>query len=494
MTAPNPFQSIAIRADKRIRSLHIGLARILRDEHDATIHIYCALPQDVKDYQQHNQDGLFASVTHADTMYSRALNATGIPNQVLKQAREWEERLNLPLNRLIMTDRHLGRSFSLGGFHHPRSVFSEQTNYIQTIEGVCSSLDFWQREAEQKGFSLMLNATKVTASIAALNNFPIRSLLTSGIDDYYFWAIDEYGYNPAFEERFNKIQSAPAVERIETYRMAEFERHTFLNRAGYMSMAYRLTRRVAKNFYRRMLGGTGYYLREELKYEYRLALVGRQIKRRGYTPLDTLRGTPFVYFPLQEEPEVILTVGSPEYTYQLGAISSLARDLPAGVLLAVKETPYAFGRRSSDFYDQICEFKNVVWLDVNEPGVNVIREASAVATISGTGGFEGALIGKPIISFGRHNYWNFIPHVSVVTDEAQIASLLTSALAAPRPREEDVANGARARQAVIDCSFDLGLDYADTTRYDPQALRNLYTALAQSFNNKSEQSSIVTPQ
>ena len=221
-----------------------------------------------------------------------------------------------------------------------------------------------------------------------------------------------------------------------------------------------------------------------------MALAMRQIKRRGHTPLSSLRGTPFVYFPLQEEPEVVLTVGAPEYTYQLGAIASLARDLPAGAYLAVKETPYAFGRRGDNFYDQICEFKNVVWLDVAESGVNVIREATAVATISGTGGFEGALMGKPIISFGRHNFWNFIPHVSVVRDEAQISGLLLKALSSTTAKEDDITNGARAMQAIIDCSFDLPeLNYADTSSYNPQAIRNLFNALVQSINRNSASNS-----
>ena len=483
----NYFQSVAIRADKRIRPLHVDLARILRKEHDATIHVYCSKPQDVKDYQKYNEDGLFASITQADTMMECALNAAGNRNEVLARAREWERQLDLPLNRLIMTDRHLGRGFALGGFHHPRSVFSEQTNYIQAIEGVCSSLDFWQREAEQKRFSLILNVGKVTASIAALNNFPVRSLLTSGIDDYYYWATDEYGCCSAFEKRFREIESAAAVEDIETYRMAEFERNIYLKRSGYISMAYRLMRRAAKHYYKQSLGDKVYLLREELKYEYRLALAMRQIKRLPCKSLDSLQGQPFVYFPLQEEPEVILTVASTEYTYQLAAISSLARDLTAGVVLAVKETPYAFGRRGDNFYDQICEFKNVVWLDVNEPGVNVIRDANAVATISGTGGLEGALIGKPIISFGRHNYWNFIPHVSVVTDEDQVATYLSDALSTPELRQVNIENGARAKQAIIDCSFDLSLDYANTSQYDSQALRSMYTTLVESLDNTSNQ-------
>tara|TARA_B100001123_G_scaffold446324_2_gene600414 strand:- start:405 stop:1877 length:1473 start_codon:yes stop_codon:yes gene_type:complete len=490
MLTDNPLSSIGLRADKKIRGIHINLAKMLRDETNATIHVYCSQPQDVKAYEEYNQDGLFASITQADVMATSALNADGHPDQVLTRAQEWERRLDQSLSRFIMTDRHLGRSYSLGGFNHPRSPFSENTNFIQALEGVCTSLDFWQREIEKRNLSLLLNVSKVTGSIAAYNGVPTRSLTTSKIDNYHFWATDEFSANPAFEKRFNEISTADRVELTAPYHKANLQRSTFFKKSGYMSMARAIIRRVAKHYYRRMLGGRSYYLSEELKYEYRMALAMRQIKRRGHTPLSSLRGKPFVYFPLQEEPETALTVQSPEHMYQLGAIASLARDLPAGVRLAVKETPYAFGRRTDNFYDQICEFKNVVWLDVVETGLDVIREATAVATISGTGGFEGALMGKPIISFGRHNFWNFIPHVSVVRDEADIANQLSRALSSPHARKEDIANGARAMQAIIDCSFDLpelydsgGLESTESASNNTQAIRNLYTALIQSFDS-----------
>ena len=90
-----------------------------------------------------------------------------------------------------------------------------------------------------------------------------------------------------------------------------------------------------------------------------------------------------MFFPLHAEPESSLQVASPECLVQLSTITSLARDLPAGYYLAVKETYQTYGRRPSNFYDQIREFKNVVLLDMLELGLEVARRAEAVATITG---------------------------------------------------------------------------------------------------------------
>ena len=92
-------------------------------------------------------------------------------------------------------------------------------------------------------------------------------------------------------------------------------------------------------------------------------------------------------------------------------------------MLAVKDTYAAVGVRPDNFYDQIRAFKNVVLLDTMILG-HVIRQAELVATITGTAGFEAAVMGKPVISFGHHNIYNFLPHVRLITDERDLKPAL----------------------------------------------------------------------
>jgi len=81
------------------------------------------------------------------------------------------------------------------------------------------------------------------------------------------------------------------------------------------------------------------------------------VLRRLYR-MNLPKAADYVFYALQVEPESNLQGYSPEYFYQLSAIISLARDLPPGVVLAVKEHLPAAGRRPSQFHRQIQLLKN----------------------------------------------------------------------------------------------------------------------------------------
>ena len=172
--------------------------------------------------------------------------------------------------------------------------------------------------------------------------------------------------------------------------------------------------------------------------------------------LESLTGLRFIFFPLHAEPEAALQGMSPEYFYQLSCIAALARDLPAGIMLAVKDTYAAVGVRPDNFYDQIRAFKNVVLLDTMILGPDVIQQAELVATITGTAGFEAAVMGKPVISFGHHNIYNFLPHVRLITDERDLKPALVQLLDPAFDHNAAQRSGARFIAAIVQESFDLG--------------------------------------
>jgi hypothetical protein len=181
-----------------------------------------------------------------------------------------------------------------------------------------------------------------------------------------------------------------------------------------------------------------------------------EVKRWFSTRLDDLKGKPFVYFPMHKEPEESYLLRSPEYFSQHAAIASLSRSLPAGTLLAVKENPYSIARRPRDFYKQISALKNVVLLDVNETGVECVRRANAIATITGSAGIEGAGMGKPIVLFSRHLPITMLRHVQTVTNEADLPKILRTVLSPDFDRAQAESDGQRFLKALADASFDLG--------------------------------------
>ena len=93
----------------------------------------------------------------------------------------------------------------------------------------------------------------------------------------------------------------------------------------------------------------------------------------------------------------------------------LSRDLPADYKILVKEHLFAIGRRPNNFYNQIKELKNVLMADPLEYGIN-LNNASAVLVVVGTSGWEAAAMGIPVISFTKHNSYNFLDHVFTVKE------------------------------------------------------------------------------
>ena len=199
------------------------------------------------------------------------------------------------------------------------------------------------------------------------------------------------------------------------------------------------------------------------------------------TRLAALEGRKFVFYPLHTEPETALQRSSPEYFFQLGAIASLARDLPADHVLAVKETYENHGRRPDNFYEQILAFKNVVMLDMLELGLEVVKKARAVATITGTAGMEAAVMGVPVIAFGRHNPYNVLPHVRAIAREEDLKPVLDAVLSDTFDRHAAALDGARFLKALKASSFDLrSLDLVKQNAPEPEAVEDAYRALVAS--------------
>ncbi len=448
---------VLIEAHSQYRALLIGIARRLKAEFGARLHLYCANAQEVTYYRRLSRDGLFENIVDANVLYPALREAPPPFEQVVATSRAYEAEFGTTINELAVSDRHLGRGFALGGFGHPRSRMSEETDYHSMLYGFNTMIAFWCGEMDSKSPVLHINPGKVSAILARRRGIPIRLIATSRYKNYFYWAVDEFFQNPAFRERFATISDAPLAGIPLPYEDHLKWRAHFRSLMTFPSMAKEIAYLVARRAYWHLHGyekAKGYYLTEELGHAWRMWRDARDQVRTGVA-LAELADKPFVYFPLHMEPEASLQLLSPECFAQLATIAALARDLPVGVFLAIKETAAAIGRRPADFYDQIREFKNVIMLDPFEFGLEVVKRAKAVATITGTGGFEGAVLGKPVVTFGRRNLYNFLPHVYQVDDIAALKPALVKALRPDFDPSIAHRDGSRFLAAVVASSFDM---------------------------------------
>ena len=118
----------------------------------------------------------------------------------------------------------------------------------------------------------------------------------------------------------------------------------------------------------------------------------------------------FAFFPLHFEPETTLLLLAPFYTDQIWLIKQMARSLPAGRKLYIKEHPSMFGYRPSNFYKTIKKIPNVKLIKPEIEGFELLKTAELVFVIAGTAGWEASLLGKPVITFGNV-FYNILPGV-----------------------------------------------------------------------------------
>lgn len=113
----------------------------------------------------------------------------------------------------------------------------------------------------------------------------------------------------------------------------------------------------------------------------------------------------FIYFPLHMQPELTTDPLGSFYGDQIFAIESLRKKIPMHVSIIIKENPkQTFEWREVNFYKRIERLENVFFVDSSVNTYYLLRNSKAVATITGTAGWEAILAGKPAIIFGAAWY------------------------------------------------------------------------------------------
>lgn len=119
----------------------------------------------------------------------------------------------------------------------------------------------------------------------------------------------------------------------------------------------------------------------------------------------------YVLYPIHFQPEASTLVQAPMYVDQVALLHDIAKSLPIGYHLYVKEHVSNRGRRPLSFYEAIRDIPMVRLLDPDQDTWTLIRNASAIAVITGTMGWEGLLFDKPVVTFGDV-FFNILPQVA----------------------------------------------------------------------------------
>jgi len=146
----------------------------------------------------------------------------------------------------------------------------------------------------------------------------------------------------------------------------------------------------------------------------------------------------FVYFPLHVEPERSILITAPFYSDQIEVITNIAKSLPVGYKLYVKEhgSMGLYFWRDQSFYKDIIKLQNVKLVHPSVNPKNILEKCDLVTTIAGTVGLEALFFEKPVITFSDIIYSKF-PNVFRINDKNKIPETIRKALSLT-PNKEGV--------------------------------------------------------
>ncbi|MDD3896373.1 MAG: hypothetical protein PHU04_00800 [Candidatus Peribacteraceae bacterium] len=121
---------------------------------------------------------------------------------------------------------------------------------------------------------------------------------------------------------------------------------------------------------------------------------------------------PFVYMTLHYQPEASTIPMAGAYREQLLIAQTLNACLPDGVIIYVKEHPRNSGwlQRSIAYYEDFLALEKVRFVPRSFDTFTLREHCMAVATATGTIGFEALFRGKPTLMFG-HRFYQYAPGV-----------------------------------------------------------------------------------
>ncbi len=441
--------------------------------------ILCLRPGQAKQYSGQNA---FVGTVEASLILD-AYGKHDMSRQALAAfATDFERTAGTSIIDVLQTDRHLGRNYSYTGRRHPLSPLAARANYWDSVALIKQLYEFYLDQFDRHEIgtvllggvaSLPLKLLCVAAKTAGLD---VRVIATARVGNRLIWARDEFLSIPQLAEAWQRHGSTMAV-RANSGNEAESRPDALYGYAATVRSQARFSRRFtiaglltavlgdlalsSLQGARRMLKATRkkagrYYLGSRLRNHLNAYSDYRVLHRCCDPAWKRPQDTPYVFLPLHVEPEASLAVLSPEFNTQLGMIDLIAKALPAGVTLVVKEHRAAIGRRPEGFYDWLQNIPAVVLAPLEASGPTLARNSRVTVTITGTAGFEAAVAGVPVITFGEHNFYNCLPHVHVLRDLRTLRTLLHAVTRSDQDRKQLCYDGKRFFDCLLAVSIDLG--------------------------------------
>ena len=338
-----------------------------------------------------------------------------------------EEYDHLPIANV--PDDYLIYSFSSDRF------LTRRFDYSKRLEILGKEISFWSKILDDQKPDLIVNEVctiefmEVLYIEAKKRGIEYKPFLYGFQDNYAYWLSSPFNSEISDEKWRGVIITEEIKKKANDFCDALIEKRY---RPYYV-------RNLNNNVFRSILAGFHGYLEVQIRairhighfyYEdYRQIWSGWMRARfarlfRHYDHFEDVKETEYVFFPLHYVPEATISYFSEFYSNQSSVIEEVAKCLKTNQRLVVKEHPQQVGVLLTREYDDVKKRNpNIIYLPGSIISNDIINNCKLIVTITGTAGFEGMILGKPVITLGKV-FYNHCSQVNRVASYAELKQMI----------------------------------------------------------------------
>ncbi len=359
--------------------------------------------------------------------------------EVFEEARNFENKYNITYMRdSFLQDRIYALKFLDVSSNNPiafgkkpdlTKITKEQNYYFNYFEKIISkyAVDLViARPDDLIGFALN--------SIAKKLKIPSTIQMTTRISGYMFWPCGAYLNGEQLRIASKKINyESEAIHNEDNKIGLSQDKHirVLSFKATVNEIVFNLKDRV--NFFLKDIKRGKLVKRAPLIpkiiHIVRRYIAHRYFQRIFVSDMKIIKSRPYIYFPLPMEPEYNTHSLSKEFINVHAMVQQAAVSLPSGYKLIIKEHTPNIGFKKRQFYKSLMKLPNVLIVNYLLPGPELVENAAAVMTISGTAAVEAAERGKMAIVFASSVEYMHLSNILLGHSMRDLPEIISKALA-----------------------------------------------------------------
>lgn len=298
--------------------------------------------------------------------------------------------------------------------------------------------------------TLMFDETLIGNRLLYMNDFRLGSQkLAAAIRRNESREISLYDLSKDSQDYY-KLQTDSIFDSTPSYVKADRKKFSSFNLLA-LKLKIILTSIRDLSFFRKMVDYFFKFSGQNLNKEYEEVQVGVP----DYSK-------PFVYFPLNYQPECSTSPQGDIFVDLILAIETLSAALPSGWLIYVKEHPTQLlmrginysSSRYQGYYKKIAKIKNTFMIPAKTNSYELINKAKVTVSVTGTAVLEAAFRLKPAMIFG-HPWYQNLPSLFRVNDVESCKKSFTKIIKGFNASSQQIINYLKSfEEATIPCYFD----------------------------------------